>query len=227
MKRIISIIAVLAGLSAANASAQSFFAPQEEVNVSRDGAKMFISIGPAVGVTASSLSSSAGSFENFGTRVGFSAGAFLNLRFLSRNVRSTAETGLLAFQPEVRFTMVGGNSEESNLGLGYIMVPLMLQVYPSADFYIEAGPSLGLNVSHTPDNIVSSGTEFNLTDLKANDVALAVGVGYCFGNLNIGARYYLGFSDLAPNMNWKNRWFEVGVSYSIPLTRQHTNPFFD
>lgn len=103
----------------------------------------------------------------------------------------------------------------------------MLQVYPISNLYIEVGPSIGLNIAHTPDNIVASSTEFNLTNLKANDVALTLGAGYHFGKLGIGARYYMGFSDLAANMPWKNRWFEIGISYAIRLTKQHSSTFFD
>ncbi|MCQ2181975.1 MAG: PorT family protein [Bacteroidales bacterium] len=227
MKRLIPLIAIMLGISGANAFAQNFFSPTDEPTVMNDGPKAFISIGPTVGATLSNLSKSSDAYNNFGFRVGFSAGGFLNIRFLSRNVRSTAETGVLAFQPECHFTMIGGNSSDSNLGLSYITVPLMIQVYPAANFYIEAGPSIGLNIAHTPDNIVISSTEFNLANLKANDVAIAFGIGYRFGKLGAGARYYMGLSDLAPNMPWKNRWFEISISYAIPLTKQHTSLFDD
>ena len=227
MKRIIPLIAITLWLSGANALAQNFFSPQDDNLFLNDGPKTFISMGPSAALTLSKLSASSGAYDSFGFRAGISAGAFLNIRFLNRNVRSTAETGVLAFQPEIRFTMAGGNSSDSNLGLSYITVPLMLQIYPAADLYIEVGPSIGLNIAHTPDNIVASGTEFNLTNLKANDVAFALGAGYHFGALGVGARYYMGLSDLAANMPWKNRLFEIGVSYAIPLTKQHSSPFFD
>ena len=221
MKRIIPLIAIALWLSGANALAQNYFSSREDNPVSNDGPKAFISMGPSAALTLSNLSASSSVYDNFGSRTGFSAGAFLNIRFLNRNVRSTAETGVLAFQPEIRFTMAGGDSSDSSLGLSYITIPLMLQVSPSANLYIEAGPSVGLNIAHTPDNIVASGTEFHLADLKANDVALALGLGYHFGKLGMGARYYMGSSDLASNMPWKNRWFEIGVSYAIPLIKQH------
>ena len=227
MKRIISLIVLLLGMAAAEVSAQSFFIQVEDDKAANDGPKVFMSIGPTAGVTVSNLSASSNQYDNFGVRVGATAGVFFNVRFLNRNVRSTAETGVLAIQPEVRFTMLGGNSDDSNLGMYYITVPVMLKVYPVAKLHLEVGPSIGLNISHTPDNIVASGTEFNLKNLRANDVALAVGIGYSFGKLGIGARYYLGFSELASNMPWKNRWLEAGISYSIPLTKKHSSAFFD
>ena len=218
MKRIISLIVILIGLSCANAEAQNFFAQYDDNPVMNDGPKVFVSMGPTVGLTMATIDAS----YSFGYRPGVTAGGFLNLRFLDRNIRSTAETGLLAVQPEIRFTMIGGNSDESDLGLSYVTVPVMFQVYPFTNLYLEAGPVFGFNISHTPDNIVMSETEYNLENLKANDVAAAFGVGYRFRNLGIAARYNLGLSDLAANMQWRNRWFEVGISYSIPMTKKHS-----
>lgn len=179
-------------------------------------------MGPTAGATMGTFSLSSDASYSFGFRPGFSAGGFLNFRFLNRNIRSTAETGVLAIQPEIRFTMIGGNSDESDLGLSYVTIPVMFQVYPLTNLYLEAGLTFGFNVAHTPDNIVVSDTEYNLENLKADDVAASLGVGYRFGNLSIGARYHVGLSDLAENMQWKNRWIQVGISYSIPMTKKQS-----
>lgn len=222
MKRIISLIVILVGLSCVNAEAQNFFSQDDDNPVMNDGPKVFVSMGPTIGLTMATISIPSDASYSFGYRPGITAGGFLNFRFLDRNIRSTAETGVLAVQPEIRFTMIGGYSDDSDLGLSYAMVPVMFQVYPFANLYLEAGPVFGFNISHTPDNIVMSETEYNLENLKANDVAAAFGVGYRFRNLGIAARYNLGLSDLAANMQWRNRWFEVGISYSIPMTKKHS-----
>lgn len=222
MKRIISFILIFIGLSCVKAEAQNFFAQDDENPVMNDGPKVFLSMGPTAGATMGTFSLSSDASYSFGFRPGFSAGGFLNFRFLNRNIRSTAETGVLAIQPEIRFTMIGGNSDESDLGLSYVTIPVMFQVYPLTNLYLEAGLTFGFNVAHTPDNIVVSDTEYNLENLKADDVAASLGVGYRFGNLSIGARYHVGLSDLAENMQWKNRWIQVGISYSIPMTKKHS-----
>lgn len=222
MKRIISLVLIFIGLSGVSAEAQNFFSQDDENPVMNDGPKVFLSVGPTAGVTMGTFSLPSDASCSFGYRPGFTAGGFLNLRFLNRNIRSTAETGVLAIQPEIRFTMIGGDSDESDLGLGYVTIPVMFQVYPLTNLYLEAGPTFGFNVSHTPDNIVVSDTEYNLENLKANDVAATVGIGYRFGNFGIGARYHLGLSDLAENMPWKNRWIQVGISYSIPMIRKQS-----
>ena len=231
MKRIISLILILIGLSGVSAEAQNFFSQDDDNQVMNDGPKVFVSMGPTIGLTMATISIPSDASYSFGYRPGITAGGFLNFRFLERNIRSTAETGVLAVQPEIRFTMIGGNSDNSDLGLSYVMVPVMFQVYPLANLYLEAGPVFGFNLEHTPDNIVIynrdegfivSQTEYNLESLRANDVAAAFGIGYRFRNLGIAARYNLGLSDLAANMPWKNRWFEVGISYSIPMTKKHS-----
>ena len=233
MKRIISLVLIFIGLSGVSAEAQNFFSQDDENPVMNDGPKVFITMGPTVGLTMATISIPSDASYSFGYRPGITAGGFLNFRFLDRNIRSTAETGVLAFQPEIRFTMIGGYSDDSDLGLSYVMVPVMFQVYPFANLYLEAGPVFGFNISHTPDNIVFydrpedlgyivSHAEYNLDNLHANDVAAAFGVGYRFRNLGISARYNLGLSDLAANMPWRNRWFEVGISYSISMTKKHS-----
>lgn len=233
MKRIISLVLIFIGLSGVSAEAQNFFSQDDENPVMNDGPKVFLSVGPTAGATMGTFSLPSDASYSFGFRPGFSAGGFLNFRFLNRNIRSTAETGVLAIQPEIRFTMIGGNYSNNSyfdvdLGLGYVMVPVMFQVYPLANLYLEAGPVFGFNVFHTQDNFAYDQQddlvyiEYNLEKLHANDVTVAFGVGYHFWKLNIGARYHYGLSDLAENMQWKNRWFEVGISYSIPMTKKHS-----
>ncbi len=221
MKKTLLLFIILLGVLDTNVFAQNFNDIEDGIPVtSYGGSKVFLRAGLTAGATMSKLSTTSDLQKNFGFRPGFTAGGFFNIRFLSRNVRSTAETGILALQPEVRYTSIGGNSSDSNIGLSYLMIPVMLQVYPAANFYVEVGPAVGLNISHTPNNIVLSGVEYNLDKLKANDVAAVAGLGYYFGNFGVGARYYMGFSELAKNMPWKNSWFEVGISYAFPLTKK-------
>ena len=142
MKRIISLVLIFIGLSGVSAEAQNFFSQDDEDPVMNDGPKVFITMGPTVGLTMATVSIPSDISYNFGYRPGVTAGGFMNFRFLDRNIRSTAETGVLAIQPEIRFTMVGGNSDNSDLGLSYVMAPVMFQVYPLANLYLEASRQL-------------------------------------------------------------------------------------
>lgn len=237
MKRIISLILILIGLSGVSAEAQNFFSQDDDNQVMNDGPKVFLSVGPTAGATMGTFSLPSDAYYYSEYRPGFTVGGFLNFRFLNRDIRSTAETGILAIQPEIRFTMIGGNCRsnsefDSNIGLGYVMVPVMFQVYPLANLYLEVGPAFGFNVSRTSDyvrfykfnedNLVEADIQYSLENLHANDITATFGVGYRFGKLSIGARYYLGLSYLAKNMQWRNRWFELGISYSIPIEKKHS-----
>ena len=65
-----------------------------------------------------------------------------------------------AIQPEIRYSTMGGNSNDFKLGLSYLTVPVMFQFYPSANFYIEAGPVMALNTSHTPNTTVINNKQY-------------------------------------------------------------------
>ena len=175
--------------------------------------KVSVSMGIVGGLDMSTISTSSPIVADFGLRPGFNAGVAANFRFVKRNARSTAKTGVLAIQPEIRYATLGANSEESDLGLGYIMVPVMFQVYPTKSLYLEVGPSMALNISHTPDNIALSSYQLSLKNLKPNDIMLGVGVGFMINGFNIGARYNYGFSKMANNLPWKNSLLQVNIGY--------------
>lgn len=174
-------------------------------------------VGAVLGANASMLNAKSTGLPSYGFRFGLDAGVFANVRFLPRNDFSNADNGLLAIQPEVQFSMMGGNAKNSNLGLSYITFPIMIQVYPTQSLYVEVGPMPAMNIGHTPNVIVAGNSEFHLDNLKANDLLVAAGVGYSFGNLSVGARYCHGLSKLAKNMPWKNQVIQVRVSYGFKL----------
>ena len=122
-------------------------------------------------------------------------------------------------------TTMGGNSEESNLSLGYVMVPVMLQVYPTKSFYIEVGPEFAMNLSHSPNNIAISSSQLNLKNFKPNDIMLGAGLGFMFGGFNIGARYSYGFSDMASNLPWRNSLIQLNLGYLFQIKKKAIKVF--
>ena len=153
--------------------------------------------------------------------IGANAGLLFQIRFLPRNNRSGAESGILAIQPEVRFSMQGGKSQGKQLGLTYLSIPVMIQVYPTAGLYLEVGPVVNLNIGHSPDDITLDGKGYNLTGLKANDFMVAAGIGYLFDfGLGIGVRYNHGLKQLDPNLPMRNYCVQAGLSYLLRLGRK-------
>jgi len=203
-----------------NAMAQQDFAFDD---VKNNEPKLAARIGGSAGFNLSSISDNSSSISSgLGMRPGFNAGVVANLRFCKRNERSSAKTGLLAFQPEIRYTTMGGNSEEYSIGTGYLMVPLMFQVYPAKNIYLEVGPEFAMNLSHTPDNVAVGNYQLNLTNLKANDIMLGVGAGYSINGFNVGVRYNHGFSNMAENLLWKNSIIQINLGYTFSLASKKT-----
>lgn len=106
-----------------------------------------------------------------------------------------------AVQPEVLFSGEGQryvyNSVEHTWALSYIEIPLMLQIYPTKELYIEAGPQVGLLLS-AKDKI--TGQEHQ-PDIKASfataQFSIATGVGFrVVDRVTIYGRYNFGLTDM-------------------------------
>ena len=74
MKRIISLVLIFIGLSGVSAEAQNFFSQDDEDPVMNDGPKVFITMGPTVGLTMATVSIPSDISYNFGYRPGVTAG---------------------------------------------------------------------------------------------------------------------------------------------------------
>ncbi len=220
-KMIISILA-LCGM-AYGASAQDSFeiiglgsGPKEQ--------KVDIRVGVVGALNLSTFSVGNSQFDaGIGLKPGFDFGAAANFRFLKRNELSTVETGLLAFQPELKFSSVGAKYDKGAIGLNYLMVPLLFQVYPTNNFYLEVGPQFALNLSSTPNNVALNKYQINLENLKANDVMLALGAGYSTGGFSVGLRYCLGTSKIASNLPLQNNIIQVNLGYKFQIKKKQSS----
>ena len=172
-----------------------------------------LSIGIVLGANMSRLASNEQGYDSFGPKTAFDAGLFANLRLIPMNNNK----GLLGLQSEVHYSMMGGKTDDTSLGLNYITIPIMLRLYPINNLYIEAGPMPALNIGHNPESIEMGPAEYHLENMKANDVMFVAGAGASFGGVSIGLRYCHGMSDIAANMPWKNQAFQIQVSYGFPI----------
>ncbi len=218
MKKIIISILTLCGV-AYGVSAQDSFTfdfgpgPKEQ--------KVDIRVGIVGAVNMSTFSVGEPQFDaGISLKPGIDLGVAANFRFLKRNELSTVETGLLAFQPEIKFSSIGAKYDKGAIGLNYLMVPLMLQVYPVSNLYIEAGPQLALNLSSTPGNVALNKYQISLENLKANDVMLALGAGYSTGGFSVGLRYCLGTSPIASNLPLKNNIIQLNLGYKFQIKKK-------
>ena len=143
-------------------------------------------------------------------RVGFHAGVYANRMFNKH----------FAFQPEVLFSGEGQKYTYNNLEhtwvLNYIQIPLMLQVYPIKELYLEAGPQVGLLVS-ARDKITGQN---NKPDIKANfataQFSIATGIGFrLVDRASIYGRYSFGLTDIMsydPTIIQHSNVAQIGVA---------------
>lgn len=123
-----------------------------------------------------------------------------------------------AVQPEVVYSTQGAKnkSDNSELHLGYLNVPVLLQYMFSNGFRLETGPQAGILLSaKEKDNSVSIDIK---NDINGFDFGWAAGVGY-LSKMGLGAdaRFNFGLSNINKNNTGKlrNNVAQLGLFYQF------------
>ncbi|MGV8135186.1 MAG: porin family protein [Mangrovibacterium sp.] len=184
--------------------------------VSAYGQKVKTKVGLKAGATLTSITNGQDNI-NFSPemKAGFQAGAVLNLHWGFRNELSSLGTGYFGVQPEVLYTRGGFAIDNTSVNFDYITVPVLAKFFANKNFNLEAGPYFGYMLSVSPELTVIDGAEIPLTDLEGGwDTGAAFGLAYEFkSGLNLSARYNLGMSDVANNLQWKTSGFAFSVGW--------------
>ena len=187
--------------------------------------------GVKAGMNVSSVSSDA-TLSDKGSKIGFNAGAFVNI--------PVGES--FSVQPEVLYTQYGDKYKQTGQTVlegtnlltnqtvssarhhDYIAVPVMLQYNATPSFYLEAGPELGFMVSaknkrknETSGNTLAESPNYK-DNLNGFNVGIGLGAGYYFTpNIGLTARYVAGLTDFNKDNNVKerNNVFQVGLAYKF------------
>lgn len=124
-----------------------------------------------------------------------------------------------SIQPELMYSQQGYVIKDSNgtftQKLNYINLPLMLKAYPSQNFFLEAGPQIGLAVSHKEeyDGLFSSSQEY---DPSSFDWGLNFGGGFkTDSGISLGVRYHLGLGDLYDQGKAQNRVWHFSIGFDL------------
>ena len=171
----------------------------------RKSSQLAIKYGLKAGVNLSSMSNGMEFDPGFGMGVGFRAGVMANFHFGQRSVNSLPGTGLFGVQPELMYSYQSVKSDEGNINMSYIQLPVMLKVYPTSALSIEVGPEFNYLIATSPDSMVFDNATISVGDCKGFNMGVGVGLAYELRmGLVVGARYSLGFTDMAKNLKWKN-----------------------
>ena len=124
-----------------------------------------------------------------------------------------------SIQPELLYSQQGykitNSSGTFTQKLDYINLPIMLKAYPSKNFFLEAGPQIGLAVSHKEeyDGLFSSSQEY---DPNSFDWGLNFGGGFKTNSgISLSARYHLGLGDLYDEGKAQNRVWQFSVGFDL------------
>ncbi len=123
----------------------------------------------------------------------------------------------VSIQAELMYSQQGYEIKNSNgtftQKLNYINLPLMLKAYPTENFFLEAGPQIGVAITHKEeyDGLFSSSQEFTPNNF---DWGMNFGGGIKTNSgISLGVRYHLGLGDIYDSGKAFNRvWqFSVGI----------------
>jgi hypothetical protein len=129
-----------------------------------------------------------------GSRLGFVAGAFLNLPLGPG----------LAFQPEFLYEQKGGKFNGNPYQTDYAEVPVLLDVSLVGPLDILLGPSFDANVAYQGPGSVNP-----------TDVGLVLGAQLSFSRFILNGRYEFGLTDVENNQSIQNGTFTfmAGLSF--------------
>ena len=232
MKKLFLLAAMFA--MAMTATAQVTFAGDGDENVQdgigtgiSDPRESVMSMGFKVGGNYSTMSKYDDADLGFKGGIGFEAGIVLSAHFGKRTKASDPGTGAFGVQIEALYSQHAIKTDfNDDLKLSYFEVPILAKYYFLPNFNIEAGVCVAGVLSSSPDQLIATvddpypmGITFATGDFKGFDIRPTIGLAYSVSNsgLAIGARYYLGTSDLAKNFSCKVNTIEVALSYSFNI----------
>ena len=179
-----------------------------------------MTFGPKVGLNLSK--------ENYGEKlidddIDFRAG--LNVGFFGKykikeklDIQAELLYSQQGYKDNVPIIYIGGYGIRDGYKIlsHYLNIPVLLKYYVYKGFYIEAGPQLGFCFGARLQHDEKGIDEIFDMDRKLIDFSVAGGVGIDISSkLSINARYNHGFTEIAPESDFKNRVIQISLSYNL------------
>ncbi len=167
-------------------------------------AQTHVQFGLKGGVNVAGIHNSSG--NDFDSRIGFNAGVLAHIHV----------TPHFAVQPEVVYSLQGGEAGNMNRNLSYINVPVLAQYMTGDGLRLQTGPQVGFLVGANDE---TEEVKVKIKDqLNTLDLAWAFGASYLtHSGFGVDARYNLGLSNINESevIKSKNRVFQAGVFYQF------------
>jgi hypothetical protein len=173
--------------------------------------------GLKAGLNIADISSDAGT--KFNNKLGLNAGLLAHIHLspqfaLQPEVVYSAQGGKYSYQPNP----LSSATEEHELGLDYINIPLNFQYMFDNGFRLQTGPQVGFLIN-VKDKYNGQETEFfNSDDFNNVDFSWTAGLGYLSQTgFGIDARYNFGLSNVneGAGAKLKNNVIQVGLFYLL------------
>lgn len=152
------------------------------------------------------------------SRTGYLLGIYYTLMFNQK----------IGLQPELLYNSVGSKSGSSTINVNYVSLPVFLRYNIADRVHVLGGPQASYLISAEGQNTSPTGAvTTNIKDsLTSMDFGIVLGLGVDLGKLNLGIRYFVGFTNIAKNptgsssgVNFKqdisNRGWQVLAGYRL------------
>ena len=179
-----------------------------------------LEIGPKIGAGLTIATQPTKFTSSFKNGLAYQLGLSTNMHFGRRYSTSPGGTGWFGVEAEVLYggRNLGVEVKGASLSMHCLEIPLLLQFYPTPSLAIEAGPTFTKILKCTPEQLQLEDVVLNTGQLSGSDVMLTAGVAYKTPvNLMVDARYNLGFSPLAGNLDSKISTFMVSIVYVFKI----------
>ncbi len=164
-----------------------------------------IRFGPKAGFNAANLSGDA--IYSYDMKPGFHLGVALEAPI----------SGALMLQPEVLISLQGsGGFFQDDLNFWYLNVPVMAKYNVFDEFYVEAGPQIGLLFADNLEGNAFAGAPTVSQSSNGFDIGLGIGAGYRLDeNFYFQLRFNAGIVNAIEDISSKNRVFQISAIYFL------------
>lgn len=178
-----------------------------------------LALGPKVGAGVALGSHSNQQNLTFSPNLSYQLGGAFNAHFGRRYDLSEGGTGWLGLQVEVLFSQRNLKLASSTMGERCFEMPVLAQLYLSSSLAFEAGTTFVHVLKCTPSQVDYQGTHLNVGDISGNDVMLTVGACYKMSKMTFDARYNMGMSGLAGNLDTKVSTLVLSAIYHFIIVK--------